>query len=79
MKDPIVHIKRYVRTHPTAMINADTSLEITKIEGAVFFEVRNDIAGKKTRVVSVGDRISMDQAYEISLNAHTVVEPCYPN
>ena len=33
MKEPIVHIKRYVRTHPAAMINADTSFEITKIEG----------------------------------------------
>jgi hypothetical protein len=27
----------------------------------------------------VGDRISMDQAYEISLNSHVVMEPCYPN
>ena len=78
MKDPIVHIKRYVRTHPAAMINADTSLEITKIEGAVFFEVCGG-EGKKTRVVTVGDRISMDQAYEISLNSHVVMEPCYPN
>jgi hypothetical protein len=78
MKDPIVHIKRYVRTHPAAMINADTSLEITKIEGAVFFEV-GGAEGKKTRIVTVGDRISMDQAYEISLNSHVVMEPCYPN
>ena len=77
MKDPIVHIKRYVRTHPAAMINADTSFEITKIEGAVFFEVRPD--GSKPRVVSVGDRISMDQAYEISLTSHVVLEPVYPN
>jgi len=77
MKDPIVHIKRYVRTHPAAMINADTSFEITKIEGAVFFEVRSD--GSKPRVVSVGDRISMDQAYEISLTSHVVLEPVYPN
>lgn len=78
MKDPIVHIKRYVRTHPAAMINADTSFEITKIEGGVFFEVRGE-EGKKARVVSVGDRISMDQAYEISLNSHVVLEPVYPN
>ena len=77
MKDPIVHIKRYVRTHPAAMINANTSFEITKIEGGVFFEVRSD--GSKLRVVSVGDRISMDQAYEISLNSHVVLEPVYPN
>ena len=77
MKDPIVHIKRYVRTHPAAMINADTSFEITKIEGAVFFEVRSE--GTKPRVVSVGDRISMDHAYEISLNSHVVLEPVYPN
>ena len=83
MKDPIVHIKRYVRTHPAAMINADTSFEITKIEGAVFFEVgdANSFAKdcKKPRVVSVGERISMDQAYEISLNSHVVLEPVYPN
>ncbi len=79
MKDPIVHIKRYVRTHPAAMINADTSFEITKIEGGVFFEVRSDVPGSKIRSVSVGDRISMDQAYEISLNSHVVLEPVYPN
>ena len=78
MKEPIVHIKRYVRTHPAAMINAGTSLEITKIEGGVFFEVRGE-EGKKERVVSVGDRISMDQAYEISLSSHVVLEPVYPN
>jgi|TARA_B110000495_G_C22922614_1_gene539040 hypothetical protein len=77
MKEPIVHIKRYVRTHPAAMINADTSFEITKIEGGVFFEVQN--GNSKPRIVSVGDRISMDQAYEISLNSHTVIEPVYPN
>ena len=78
MKDPIVHIKRYVRTHPAAMINADTSFEITKIEGAVFFEVQRE-GSPKPLIVSVGERISMDQAYEISLNAHVVLEPVYPN
>ena len=78
MKDPIVHIKRYVRTHPAAMINADTSFEITKIEGAVFFEL-SKIQSKKTRVVSVGDRLSMDEAYEVSLNSYVIVEPVYPN
>ena len=78
MKDPIVHIKRYVRTHPAAMINADTSFEITKIEGAVFFEVQKE-GSSKPAIVSVGERISMDQAYEISLNSHVVLEPVYPN
>ena len=78
MKEPIVHIKRYVRTHPAAMINADTSFEITKIEGAVCFEVQRTNSSKPL-IVSVGDRISMDQAYEISLNAHVVLEPVYPN
>jgi len=78
MKDPIVQIKRYVRTHPAAMINADTSFEITKIEGAVFFEVQKE-GSHKPLLVSVGDRISMDQAYEISLNSHVVLEPVYPN
>ena len=78
MKDPIVQIKRYVRTHPAAMINADTSFEITKIEGGVFFEVQRPDSSKPL-IVSVGDRISMDQAYEISLNSHVVLEPVYPN
>ena len=78
MKDPIVHIKRYVRTHPAAMISADTSFEITKIEGAVFFEVQRE-GSPNPLIVSVGERISMDQAYEISLNSHVVLEPVYPN
>ena len=78
MKDPIVHFKKYVKTHPSAMLMSNSHYEITKIEGAVFFEVAGE-EGKKTRVVSVGDRLTEDQAYEISLNAHAVVEPCYPN
>ena len=78
MSDPIVHIKRYVKTHPTAMLASDAHYEITKIEGAVFFEVGGR-DGKKTRAVSVGDRLTMDEAYEVSLNSYVVVEPCYPN
>lgn len=74
----VVHFKRYVRTHPAAMITSSTPYEITRIEGAVFFEVSGE-EGKKSRVVSAGDRITEEQAYEISLISHVVVDPCYPN
>ena len=32
-----------------------------------------------SRIVSVGDSVNMDQAYEISLEANCIVEPVYPN
>ena len=74
----IVHFKKYVRTHPSAMLTSNTPYEITRIEGAVCFEVQGE-DGKKSRVVGAGDRITEEQAYEISLTSHVVVDPCYPN
>lgn len=73
-----VYLKRYVKIHPTAMLASDAHFEITKIENGVCFEI-NKNSGSKPRVVSVGDRVNMDQAYEISLEANCIVEPVYPN
>ena len=78
MKEPIVYFKRYTTGHPSAMISGDPYFEITKIEGAVFFEVTKEDS-KSTRCVSVGDRLTMDQAYQVSIDAHAIVEPVYPN
>ena len=78
MKEPIVHFKRYISTHPSAMLSGDKYFEIMKIENGVCFEI-NKNSGSKPRVVSVGDRVNMDQAYEISLEANCIVEPVYPN
>ena len=71
-----VYLKRYVKIHPTAMLTSDAHFEITKIENGVCFEINKD---SKPRIVSVGDRVNMDQAYEISLEANCIVEPVYPN
>ena len=73
-----VYLKRYVKNHPTAMLASDAHFEITKIENGVCFEI-NKNSGSKPRVVSVGDRVNIDQAYEISLEANCIVEPVYPN
>ena len=73
-----VYLKRYVKNHPTAMLASDAHFEITKIENGVCFEIDKS-SGSKPRVVSVGDRVNMDQAYEISLEANCIVEPVYPN
>jgi hypothetical protein len=73
----VVQFKRYVKTHPTAMLMSNALYEIARIEGAVFFEVQGE-DGKKPRIVSVGDRVTDEQAYEISLVSHVVVEPVYP-
>ena len=77
-KDVVVHFKKYVKSHPSAMLMSSSHFEITKIEGAVGFEVSGE-DDKKSRMVSVGDRLTMDQAYEVSLESHVIVEPCYPN
>ena len=79
MKEPIVYFKRYTTTHPTAMMNGTCYFEITKIEGAVFFEVTKEENSKSLKYVSVGDRLTMDQAYQCSIDAHAIVEPVYPN
>ena len=73
-----VYLKRYVKNHPTAMLASDAHFEITKIENGVCFEI-NKNSGSKPRIVSVGDRVNIDQAYEISLEANCIVEPVYPN
>ena len=73
-----VYLKRYVKIHPTAMLSSDAHFEITKIENGVCFEI-NKNSDSKPRIVSVGDRVNMDQAYEISLEANCIVEPVYPN
>ena len=73
-----VYLKRYVKNHPTAMLASDAHFEIMKIENGVCFEI-NKNSDSKPRVVSVGDRVNMDQAYEISLEANCIVEPVYPN
>ena len=79
MKEPIVYFKRYTTGHPSAMISGDPYFEITKIEGAVFFEVTKEEGSKNTSYVSVGDRLTMDQAYQVSIDAHVIVDPVYPN
>ena len=79
MKEPTVYFKRYISTHPSAMLSGDTYFEITKIEGAVFFEVTKEENSKSLKYVSVGDRLTMDQAYQCSIDAHAIVEPVYPN
>lgn len=79
MKEPIVYFKRYISTHPSAMLSGNKYFEITKIEGAVFFEVTKEENSKNTSYVSVGDRLTMDQAYQVSIDAHAIVEPVYPN
>tara|TARA_Y100000385_G_C12996241_1_gene595064 strand:+ start:491 stop:730 length:240 start_codon:yes stop_codon:yes gene_type:complete len=79
MKEPIVHFKRYISTHPSAMLSGNKYFEITKIEGAVFFEVTKEENSKSLKYVSVGDRLTMDQAYQCSIDAHAIVEPVYPN
>ena len=79
MKEPIVHLKRYISTHPSAMLSGNKYFEITKIEGAVFFEVTKEENSKSLKYVSVGDRLTMDQAYQCSIDAHAIVEPVYPN
>lgn len=79
MKEPIVYFKRYTSEHPSAMLSGTTHFEITKIEGAVFFEVTKEEGSKAIRYVSVGDRLTMDQAYQCSIDAHAIVEPVYPN
>jgi len=79
MKEPIVYFKRYTTGHPSAMISGDPYFEITKIEGAVFFEVTKEEGSKSLKYVSVGDRLTMDQAYQCSIDAHAIVEPVYPN
>ncbi|NDG53864.1 MAG: hypothetical protein EBY39_12735 [Flavobacteriia bacterium] len=73
-----VYLKRYVKNHPTAMLGSDAHFEITKIENGVCFEIDKQ-SESKPRIVSVGDRVNMDQAYEISLEANCIVEPVYPN
>ena len=47
MKEPTVYFKRYISTHPSAMLSGDTYFEITKIEGAVFFEVTKEENSKR--------------------------------
>ena len=79
MKEPIVHFKRYISSHPSAMLSGNKYFEITKIEGAVFFEVTKEENSKSLKYVSVGDRLTMDQAYQVSIDAHAIVEPVYPN
>jgi len=79
MKEPVVYFKRYTTTHPSAMLSGNTYFEITKIEGAVFFEVTKEENSKDIKYVSVGDRLTMDQAYQCSIDAHAIVEPVYPN
>ena len=78
MKEPIVYFKRYTTTHPSAMLSGNKYFEILKIEGAVFFEVTKE-GSEATQYVSVGDRLTMDQAYQVSIDAHVIVEPVYPN
>jgi len=73
-----VYLKRYVKNHPTAMLASDAHFEIMKIENGVCFEIDKQ-SESKPRIVSVGDRVNMDQAYEISLEANCIVEPVYPN
>lgn len=73
-----VYLKRYVKIHPTAMLASDAHFEITKIENGVCFEIDKS-SGSKPRIVSVGDRVNINQAYEISLEANCIVEPVYPN
>ena len=73
-----VYLKRYVKTHPTAMLSSDAHFEIMKIENGVCFEVDKN-SDSKPKIVSVGDRVNINQAYEISLEANCIVEPVYPN
>jgi len=73
-----VYLKRYVKSHPTAMLASDAHFEIMKIENGVCFEIDKS-SGSKPRIVSVGDRVNINQAYEISLEANCIVEPVYPN
>lgn len=73
-----VYLKRYVKNHPTAMLASDAHFEITKIENGVCFEIDKQ-SDSKPRIVSVGDRVNINQAYEISLEANCIVEPVYPN
>tara|TARA_A200000113_G_scaffold42816_1_gene34750 strand:- start:38 stop:277 length:240 start_codon:yes stop_codon:yes gene_type:complete len=79
MKEPIVYFKRYTTAHPSAMLSGNKYFEILKIEGAVFFEVSKQEGSKDIKYVSVGDRLTMDQAYQVSIDAHVIVEPVYPN
>ena len=79
MKEPIVYFKRYTTGHPSAMLSGNKYFEITKIEGAVFFEVTKEEHSKSLKYVSVGDRLTMDQAYQVSIDAHVIVDPVYPN
>ena len=74
-----VYLKRYVKIHPTAMLASDAHFEITKIENGVCFEINKTSTTDKPRLVSAGDRVNMDQAFEISLEAVCIVEPVYPN
>ena len=73
-----MYLKRYVKSHPTAMLASDAHFEIMKIENGVCFEIDKS-SGSKPRIVSVGDRVNINQAYEISLEANCIVEPVYPN
>ena len=73
-----VYLKRYIKNHPTVIQDSDAHFEIIKIENGVCFEIDKS-SGSKPRIVSVGDRVNINQAYEISLEANCIVEPVYPN
>ena len=73
-----IHLTRYVGNHPIALNTPDRVYEIAEMENAVVVNV-NKQSDSKPRIVSVGDRVNMDQAYEISLEANCIVEPVYPN
>lgn len=79
-----VHLTRYAGNHPVASVSPDRVFEIAEMENAVVVEVNKHAKkeyGEGPQIsVSVGDRLSREQAiqiadtYETTLIAITAVE-----
>ena len=70
MDKPTIHLIRYVGNHPIASVSPDRVFEVSKMENAVIVNVnkhakKDDGEGAQIQV-SVGDRLSREQATQLS-------------
>jgi co-chaperonin GroES (HSP10) len=67
---PTIHLIRYVGNHPVASVSPDRVFEVSKMENSVVVNVnkhakKDDGEGPQIQV-SVGDRLSREQAVQLS-------------
>ena len=79
MNKPTIHLIRYVGNHPVVSVSPDRVYEVSKLENAVTVNVNkhakeDDGEGAQIQI-SVGDRLSHEQAAQLSREYATTLVP----